>query len=73
MEKHCKEVRLYGKQVRDWSSPPPASPGIFYSSYEFPTSENGKRLCMHLTFEYFIVWHRLTGSLEIISDYDIKL
>ena len=45
MERQGKGVRLYGKQVRDWSSPPPASPGIFYSSYEFPTSENGKRDC----------------------------
>ena len=48
MERHGKGVRLYGKQVRDWSSPPPASPGIFYSSYEFPTSEDGERDCTSL-------------------------
>ena len=42
MEEYSKGVRLYGEQVREWSSPPPASPGIFYSSYEFPASENGK-------------------------------
>ena len=40
MDRDSKGVRLYGKQVREWSSPPPASPGIFYSSYEFPASEN---------------------------------
>ena len=45
MNRECKGVRLYGKQVREWSSPPPASPGIFYSSYEFPTSENGEFNC----------------------------
>jgi len=44
MDRENKGVRLYGKQVREWSSPPPASPGIFYSSYEFPTSENGEQI-----------------------------
>ena len=50
MEMSNKGARLYGKQVREWSSPPPASPGIFYSSYEFPTSENGERVAF--TFEF---------------------
>lgn len=39
MDRENKGVWLYGKQVREWSSPPPASPGKFYSSYDFPTSE----------------------------------
>ena len=58
-ERNNKGVRLYGKQVREWSSPPPASPGIFYSSFEFPTSENGEYV--HFIFE-FCCMASATGS-----------
>ena len=63
MDRQSKGVRLYGKQVREWSSPPPASPGIFYSSYEFPASENGK--FNHLTFEFLLYGIVCARNLEI--------
>ena len=46
MDRETKGVWLYGKRVREWSSPPPASPGRFYSSYDFPTNENGELIVM---------------------------